>query len=161
MKGTISGMIGKGSINHNERKFTVENVNHERIKDSIAFMQDDIKMVYNDLFDDALERYNATKTRKDRMILDYYEHIRKGKQEKTFHEVIFQIGNKDDMAVGTVNLELAKRILCKFMEEFQERNPYLCVFSAICIWMKLHRTFILTLFLIRPIVNVDLILEFL
>ena len=28
---------------------------------------------------------------------DYYEKIRQSKQEKLFHEVILQIGNKDDM----------------------------------------------------------------
>ena len=49
------------------------------------------------MFDEALERYNAKQKRKDRMIDNYYEKIRRGKQEKLFHEVIFQIGNKDDM----------------------------------------------------------------
>ena len=46
------------------------------------------------LFDDAVERYNVGK-RKDRQIANYYEKIRQGKQEKLFHEVIFQIGNRE------------------------------------------------------------------
>ena len=66
----------------------------------------------------------------DRTISDYYDHIRKGKQEKLFHEVIFQIGNIDDMASGTEDGKLAKQILCNFMDEFQKRNPYLRIFSA-------------------------------
>ena len=55
--------------------------------------------MYHELFDEALERYNAKQKRSDRKIDNYYEKIRQGKQEKLFHEVIFQIGNKDDMNV--------------------------------------------------------------
>ena len=54
-------------------------------------------MVYHELFDEALERYNAKQKRSDRKIENYYEKIRQGKQEKLFYEVIFQIGNRDDM----------------------------------------------------------------
>ena len=64
------------------------------------------------------------------MIDNYYEKIRRGKQEKLFHEVIFQIGNKDDMNAKSENGLLAKRILTEFMDEFQARNPNLYVFSA-------------------------------
>lgn len=123
-------MVGKGSIKHNERKFTAENVDKERTKNNVVFIQDNLKQVYHELFDDAQERYNAKQERKDRKITNYYEHVRSGKQEKLFHEVIFQIGNKDDMAVGSAEGELAKKILCEFMESFQERNPNLRVFSA-------------------------------
>ena len=76
------------------------------------------------------ERYNAKQKRKDRMIDNYYEKIRRGKQEKLFHEVIFQIGNKDDMNAKNEEGLLAKRILTEFMDEFQARNPNLYVFSA-------------------------------
>ncbi len=38
---------------------------------------------------------------------NYYDKIRHGKQEKLFHEVIFQIGNGKDTAVGTAEGELA------------------------------------------------------
>ena len=48
---------------------------------------------------------------KDRQITNYYEKIRQGKQEKLFHEVIFQIGNREDMAVGTEEGNLAVKIL--------------------------------------------------
>ena len=82
------------------------------------------------MFDEALERYNAKQKRKDRLIDNYYEKIRRGKQEKLFHEVIFQIGNKDDLNAKSEDGLLAKRILTEFMDEFQARNPYLHVFSA-------------------------------
>ncbi|MDE7432082.1 MAG: plasmid recombination protein, partial [Lachnospiraceae bacterium] len=61
---------------------------------------------------------------------DYYEKIRRGKQEKLFYEVIFQIGNKDNMNVQSKEGQLAKDILCEFMEQFQKRNPNLYVFSS-------------------------------
>ena len=82
-----------------------------------------------ELFDEAVERYNIGK-RKDRQITNYYEKIRDGKQEKTFYEVIFQVGNKDDMAAAGENGELAKDILDKFYHSFLERNPHLHVYSA-------------------------------
>ena len=96
----------------------------------MEFCQEDIKQVYHKLFDEARERYNAKQKRKDRMIDNYYEKIRRGKQEKLFHEVIFQIGNKDDMNAKNEDGLLAKRILTEFMDEFQARNPNLYVFSA-------------------------------
>ena len=130
MKRTISGMVGKGSVNHNTRAFTAKNVDSDRSGANIHFCNEDIKQVYHKLFDEALERYNAKQKRKDRVIDDYYEKIRQGKQEKLFHEVIFQIGNKDDMNAKSEEGLLAKKILTEFMDEFQARNPNLYVFSA-------------------------------
>lgn len=82
------------------------------------------------MFDEALAEFNAKQKRKDRCIKNYYEKIRDGKQEKTFYEVIFQVGNKDDMAAAGENGELAKDILDKFYHSFLERNPHLHVYSA-------------------------------
>ena len=130
MERTISGMMGKGSVNHNTRAFTAKNVDKERSRDNVEFCHSDIKEVYHNLFDEALERYNAKQKRSDRKIDDYYEKIRRGKQEKLFYEVIFQIGNKDDMNVHSNEGQLAKEILSKFMEQFQKRNPNLFVFSS-------------------------------
>ena len=130
MERTISGMVGKGSINHNIRAFTAKNVDSDRSGANIHFCNEDIKQVYHKLFDEVLERYNAKQKRKDRVIDDYYEKIRQGKQEKLFHEVIFQIGNKDDMNAKSEDGLLSKRILTEFMNEFQARNPNLYVFSA-------------------------------
>ena len=130
MERTISAMIGKGSVSHNTRAFTAKNVDKNRRADNMEFCQEDIKQVYHKLFDEALERYSAKQKRKDRMIDDYYEKIRRGKQEKLFHEVIFQIGNKDDMNAKSEDGLLSKRILTEFMNEFQTRNPNLYVFSA-------------------------------
>lgn len=130
MERTISGMMGKGSLAHNRRAFTAENVDADRTKDNIEYCNQNLKQVYHTLFDEAVIRYNAKQTRKDRMIENYYDKIRTGKQEKLFHEAVFQIGNKDDMNVRGEHGELAKQILDEFMQNFQNRNPNLYVFSA-------------------------------
>ena len=82
-----------------------------------------------ELFDEAVERYNIGK-RKDRQITNYYEKIRQGKQEKLFHEVIFQIGNREDMAVGTAEGGQAVKVLDEYVKDFQKRNPTLRVFGC-------------------------------
>lgn len=130
MERTISGMMGKGSLAHNRRAFTAENVDADRTKDNIEYCNQNLKQVYHTLFDEAVTRYNAKQTRKDRMIENYYDKIRTGKQEKLFHEAVFQIGNKDDMNVRGEHGELARQILDEFMQDFQKRNPNLYVFSA-------------------------------
>ena len=123
-------MMGKGSVSHNTRTFSAKNVDKERTKYNVEFCHLDIKKVYHELFDDALERYNAKQKRSDRKIDNYYEKIRQSKQEKLFHEVILQIGNKDDTNAKSEEGQLAKEILIEFMEDFQKRNPNLYVFSA-------------------------------
>ena len=123
-------MTGKGSLNHNSRKFHAKNTDPNRTHWNVEYCNEDIKDVYHELFDDALKRYNDKQTRKDRKIDDYYEKIRSGKQEKLFHEVIIQIGDKDNMGSETMEGQLAAKILDEYMKGFQERNPTLRVFAA-------------------------------
>ena len=130
MKRTISVMVGKGSVNHNSRKFKAENVDGERSHLNTDYCNEDIKKVYHKLFNEALQRYNDKQTRADRKIDNYYEKIRSGKQEKPFHELILQIGDKDDMSAESENGQLARQILDGYYKDFQERNPNLDVFSA-------------------------------
>lgn len=130
MKRTISAMVGQGSVNHNSRKFHAKNTDPERSHLNVTYCQKNIKTVYHELFDEALERYNAKQTRADRRIEDYYEKIRSGKQEKPFHEIILQVGNRDDMSADSEEGQLAAAVLDKYMKGFQERNPQLRVFSA-------------------------------
>ena len=130
MKRTISFMTGKGSVNHNSRKFHAKNTDPERSCLNVEYCNENVKDVYHELFDEALTRYNEKQTRSDRRIDDYYEKIRSGKQEKPFHEIILQIGDKDNMGAMTENGRLAAKVLDKYMRDFQWRNPTLRVFSA-------------------------------
>ena len=130
MKRTISVMVGRGSVNHNSRKFHAKNTDPERSHLNVTYCRENIKAVYHELFDEALERYNAKQTRADRKIENYYEKIRSGKQEKPFHEIILQVGNKDDMSADSDEGRLAAAVLDEYMKAFQERNPNLRIFSA-------------------------------
>ena len=133
MKRTISAMVGKGSLNHNSREFYASNVDPHRSHLNIEFCREDIRDVYHELFDDAQERFNAKQTRNDRHIDNYYEKICSSKQEKPFHEIVLQIGNKDDTGVNMELAETAKQCLTEYAKGFQARNPTLRVF-----WSHLH-----------------------
>lgn len=121
---------GKGSIGHNSRTFKADNIDEERTKFNVCYVNEDIKVAYDNLFSNALEDYNSKQKRSDRRIENYYEKIRTSKQEKLFYEVVVQVGNCSDMATTSENGELSKNILGKYMNDFVERNPNLYVFSA-------------------------------
>ncbi len=97
----------------------------------MTYCNDDLKQVYHEIFDEALAAYNAKKKKTRDKITDYYEHIRQGKQEKLFHEAIFQIGNLEDCGCGSPGGERAAAALKEFAESFQERNPHLRVFNMV------------------------------
>lgn len=130
MRRTISAMSGKGSVNHNRRLFTADNVDPTRTHLNKEYCYTPIEQAYDQLFGEALAAYNAKQKRSDRCITNYYEKIRQSKQEHTFYEVIFQIGNKDDMGSATENGELVAQVLDEFMQSFIKRNPQLHVYSA-------------------------------
>jgi hypothetical protein len=128
---TISGMTGRGSIRHNNRSFSAANIDRSRTEQNVTYCNDDLKQVYHEIFDEALAAYNAKKKKTRDKITDYYEHIRQGKQEKLFHEAIFQIGNLEDCGCGSPGGERAAAALKEFAESFQERNPHLRVFNMV------------------------------
>lgn len=57
MERTISGMMGKGSVNHNTRAFSAKNVDKGRSRDNVEFCHTDIKEVII-LF--LMKRWNGT-----------------------------------------------------------------------------------------------------
>ena len=123
-------MVGKGSLNHNSREFYAPNVDPSRSHLNVEFCKEDIRTVYHELFDAAQQRYNARQTRSDRRIADYYTKISSSKQEKPFHEIVLQIGNKDDTGIGWETAELARQCLEMYVHGFQARNHTLRMFSA-------------------------------
>lgn len=128
---SISIELGKGVLKHNNRNFIAENVDKDRTKNNVEYKKIPLEEAYHTLFDRALQRYNDKQKRADRKIDNYLEHIQKGKQEKPFYEIIVQVGNRDDMGVGSPNERLAKRILEDYLRRFEERNPNLFVFNAV------------------------------
>ena len=128
---SISIELDKGVLKHNNRNFIAENVDKDRTKNNVEYKKIPLEEAYHTLFDRALQRYNDKQKRADRKIDNYLEHIQKGKQEKPFYEIIVQVGNRDDMGVGSPNERLAKRILEDYLRRFEERNPNLFVFNAV------------------------------
>ena len=127
---TISFSVGKGSLTHNRRDFIAQNVDSNRTQMNIEYCNENLEQVYHQMFDDALQRFNDKQKRADRKIESYYDKIRTGKQEKLFHEVIVQIGNREDTNSKSADSEIAVRILDEYLKHFQERNPNLRIFSA-------------------------------
>lgn len=140
-KKTISMCQGKGSLSHNNREFSAKNIDPSRTADNIVFIQQDLGDAYHQLFDEAVERYNAHQKRNDRKIIDYFEHlfnrppsksvITGANKQKSFYEDLVQIGTKDDTGVGTPDAEIAKECLREYIEGFQERNPNFYIFNAV------------------------------
>lgn len=130
MQRTISVCVGKGSVNHNSRNFKTDNVDPNRCHLNIDYCNERIEKVYHELFDEALEKYNAKQTRSDRIIKNYYKKICSGEQEKPFHEIILQVGDMENMSSVGENAALARTVLDEYYRGFQERNPPLRVFSA-------------------------------
>ena len=52
-------MVGKGTVNHNSRKFRAKNTDRERSHLNVEYCNENIKGVYHELFGEALARYNA------------------------------------------------------------------------------------------------------
>lgn len=119
---------GKGNQKHNtrEQKERPINVDHERTKDNIVICNYEIHEAYNKLFKDVLEEYNAKQKRADRKIKDYYKHISNSKREKTFHELVVQIGDKYKHPDNSTSISIYKQ----FVEEFKKNNPQMPVIGA-------------------------------
>lgn len=142
MAKTISHCQGKGSLTHNNRRFSAKNVDSSRTKDNIIFIEQPIADAYDDLFGAAIERYNAKQKRSDRKIkCGYFEHVFKrspaqsvvtsADKRKSFYEDVVQIGTKDDTGTGSVDAAVAAECLTEYMNGFQTRNPNFFVFNAV------------------------------
>lgn len=132
---TASIAKGRGYLNHNDR--TIKQVNSRSWKpelsnQNIVYVNEPIQNVYHELFDSALDKYNAKiKQSKNpqRVIKDYYEHIRRSKQEKPFYEFIVAFGNVNDK--NTEIYPVLQQCLDEYNRDFQSRNPNFYVFQQI------------------------------
>ena len=132
---TVSIVKGRGYLNHNDR--TIKQVNSRSWKpelsnQNIVYVNEPIQNVYHELFDSALDKYNAKiKQSKNpqRVIKDYYEHISRSKQEKPFYEFIVAFGNVNDK--NTEIYPVLQQCLDEYNRDFQSRNPNFYVFQQI------------------------------
>ena len=128
---SLSVRVDAGCIEHNNRTFIAKNVNAEKIDDNITYVKNDLREMYTELFSEALEKYNEKQTRADRVIKNYYEHIKNGNQEKPFYEAVIQFGDIKNAGVGTEGVERAKKMLDEYIKDFEKRNPNFIVFNAV------------------------------
>lgn len=81
----------------------------------------DIKEMYHDLFDEAVQVFNQEEKKADRKIADYYQKIKADKQKHLAYETIIGVYKTGD----TVSDETKKGILKEYCDTWEKRNPNL------------------------------------
>ncbi|PEU76059.1 hypothetical protein CN386_17505 [Bacillus cereus] len=131
MLGSISfNQSYQSSLSHNNRENIHGNpgIDPSRLDENIYFVQKDIRSVYKDVFQEAVDKYNEKQKRNDRKIDDYYDKIHKDDKTHEQRELVVAIGEgKDDPKYR----EAKKEALKQYAEVFQERNPNLAVYNMV------------------------------
>lgn len=128
------------NIRHNNRELTEKefksdahkHIQREKSKYNIQIFKRDIKDVYHELFDDALNAYNAKQKRKDRKIDDYYKHVQKSKNLDLQREFIVAVGNKADWErLSFEEKQEVGEALARYVRDFNERHNNMTIYNAI------------------------------
>ena len=128
------------NIRHNNRELTEKefksdahkHIQREKSKYNIQIFKRDIKDVYHELFDDALNAYNAKQKRKDRKIDDYYKHVQKSKNLDLQREFIVAVGNKADWEkLSFEEKQEVGEVLKRYVVDFNERHDNMTIYNAI------------------------------
>ncbi|PGE94023.1 mobilization protein [Bacillus pseudomycoides] len=120
----------QSSLSHNNRENIHGNpgIDPSRLEKNIYFVQKDIRSVYKDVFQEAVDKYNEKQKRNDRKIKDYYDKIHKDEKTHEQRELVVAIGEgKDDPKYREAKKEALKR----YAGAFQERNPNLLVYNMV------------------------------
>ena len=128
------------NIRHNNRELTEKefksdahrHIQREKSKYNIQIFKRDIKDVYHELFDNALNTYNAKQKRKDRKIDDYYKHVQKSKNLDLQREFIVTVGNKADWEkLSFEEKQEVGEALERYVRDFNERHDNMTIYNAI------------------------------
>ncbi|MED1630650.1 plasmid recombination protein [Bacillus mycoides] len=120
----------QSSLSHNNRENIYGNpgIDPSRLDENIYFVQKDIRSVYKDVFQEAVDKYNEKQKRNDRKIQDYYDKIHKTEKTHEQRELVVAVGEgKDDPKYR----EAKKEALKQYAEAFQGRNPNLAVYNMV------------------------------
>lgn len=134
----VSFSQNKGNLSHNERKFYTNNIDIDRSKDNLQFYSLSVEKAYKEYFGNAIDEYNRTQKRKDRLksvdkyLFELRENEHKKGAEKPFYEIVVQIGDKNTCNIlnNKEQAENAKNVLIEYVKGWQDRNPNLRVFNA-------------------------------
>jgi hypothetical protein len=117
---------------HNRRDLKVvtkeEHIDLSRVHEN--WIDEPIRVAYHRLFDDAVRRYNASQTREDRKIKDYYKKMLNDAKQHPCYEMIIGIYSKQKDGTSFVSEEQGKEILKEFVDNWKERNPNLELIGA-------------------------------
>ena len=128
------------NIRHNNRELTEKefksdahkHIQREKSKYNIQIFKRDIKDVYHELFDDALNAYNTKQKRKDRKIDDYYRHVQKSKNLDLQREFIVAVGNKADWEkLSFEEKQEVGEALERYVRDFNERHSNMTIYNAV------------------------------
>ena len=148
---SITVRKGDGDQDHNIRKFIAHNVDKERIKDNVIFMNIPLQEAYRINFDEPIKAYNIGKKpsrqkwaemehpadgyleKLEKDIAETADKKKRNKIPKPFYETIIQVGNMEDYGILShpQRAQVAKEILTKYMNDFLKNNPRLYVFCAV------------------------------
>ena len=120
----------QSSLSHNNRENIHGNpgIDLSRLEENIYFVQKDIRSVYKDIFQEAVDKYNEKQKRNDRKIQDYYDKIHKNEKTHEQRELVVAVGEgKDDPKYRGAKKEALKQ----YAEAFQGRNPNLAVYNMV------------------------------
>ena len=126
---TFSLSKGAGHLSHNNReisKQTRKNTWDPQLSQyNIVYVDRPLNKVYDELFGDALDRYNAKQKRADRKIKNYLDKIERSKQEKPFYEIVVGISGIDQTPRWSEEEEIHVQCLDEYMRSWEQRNPNL------------------------------------
>lgn len=132
---TVSIAKGRGYLNHNDRsidRVSEKSWDPELSRKNVICRNIPIQDAYNQIFGKALSEYNQRQidvNHPERQIKNYYDHISRSKQEKTFYEFVVAFGNMNDK--DTEIYPVLQRCLDEYITNFDERNPNFKVFQKI------------------------------
>ena len=133
------------NIRHNNRELTEKefrsdahkHIQREKSKYNIQIVKRDIKDVYHELFDDALNAYNTKQKRKDRKIDDYYKHVQKSKNLDLQREFIVTVGNKSDWErLSFEEKQEVGEALVRYVSDFNDRHSNMTIYNAMADLMR-------------------------
>lgn len=101
------------------------NIDTSKSKNNIVIFDQDVKDAYKELFQAAVDEFNARQTHADRIIKDYYDKINKDSKKHLVYEFIVQIGSKaEGCPINSIDA------LIDYVYDFQKRNPNMYIVGA-------------------------------
>lgn len=121
-----------GVAKHNLRKYHSQDYSRDNITllYGTANLMQDVKNVYRKEFDTALHEYNAKKTRPERRIGDYFEHVSETEQDMAV-EVIIQCGDKKFWEQNSGDKIFMKQVYKQLLLKLQEYLPDFKIANAV------------------------------